>query len=164
MKELIEKYVADKFGNINIPESEEEKQKLARALLGISLISNLDNWLSSAFNLVDNPEPETPFSRENAASKKDIAFRMAFASLDNEGKDKIKKLIADTTTGMLFSTLISVDQFDFGELQIKLVPKKLSGATEEWSVTNKLEDLHDELPEWIESFSRHQEKLKNYIA
>jgi alkanesulfonate monooxygenase SsuD/methylene tetrahydromethanopterin reductase-like flavin-dependent oxidoreductase (luciferase family) len=159
MKELIEKYVVDKFGNIDIPESEEEKQKLARALLGISLISNLDNWLSSAFDVVDNPEPETPFTRENAASKKDKAFRTAFASLDSEVKEKIKKLIADTTTGVLFSTLVSVDQFDFGELQIKLVPKTLSGATEEWSVTNKQEDLHDELPEWIENFSRHQEQL-----
>jgi hypothetical protein len=91
MKELIEKYVVDKFGNIDIPESEEEKQKLARALLGISLISNLDNWLSSAFDVVDNPEPETPFTRENAASKKDKTFRTAFASLDSEVKEKIKE-------------------------------------------------------------------------
>lgn len=161
MKELIEKYVVDKSGNIEIPESEEEKQKLARALLGNSLINNLDYWLDNAFDLVNNPEREEPFIRENAASKKDKAFRAAFANLDDEVKEKIKQLIADTTTGVLFSTLVSFDQFDFGELQIKLVPKTLNSKTEELTIINKKEDLHDELPEWIDTFSRHQEKLKN---
>lgn len=160
MKELIEKYVVDKFGNIEIPESEEEKQRLARALLGISLISNLDYWLDNAFDLINNAERAEPFIRENAASKKDKAFRAAFANLEGEVKEKIKQLIADTTTGVLFSTLVSFDQFDFGELQIKLVPKTLDGQTEELDVTNK-EDLHDELPEWLENFSKHQEQLKN---
>lgn len=161
MKELIEKYVVDKFGNINIPESEEEKQKLARALLGISLINNLDSWLNSAFDLVDNPEPDIPFTRENAASKKDKAFRAAFANLDDEAKEKIKQLVADTTTGLLFSSLVSFDQFDFGALQIKLVPKTPKQETEELNITNQQEDLHDELPEWIENFSKYQEQLKN---
>ncbi|MBC5994345.1 hypothetical protein [Pontibacter cellulosilyticus] len=161
MKELIEKYVVDKFGNIEIPESEEEKQKLARALLGVSLISNLDYWLDNAFDLVSNPEREKPFTRENAASKKDKAFRAAFTNLDDEVKEKIKQLIADTTTGLLFSHLVSFDQFDFGELQIKLTPKTLHGVTEELTITKKWEDLHDELPEWMENFSKHQEQLKN---
>jgi hypothetical protein len=161
MKELIEKYVVDKFGNIEIPGLEEEKQDLARALLGISLISSLDNWLSSAFDLVDNPKRDKPFIRDNVVSKKDKAYRAAFANLDNVVKEKIKQLIADTATGVMFSTLVTFDQFDFGELQIKLVPKTLNGEKEELDLNKKCEDLHDELPEWIENFSRYKEQLKN---
>lgn len=161
MKELIEKYVVDRFGNINIPESEEEKQKLARALLGISLINNLDSWLRSAFDLVDNPEPEIPFSRENAASRKDKEYRATLANLDDEVKEKIKQLIGDITTGILFSFLVSMDQFDFGELQIKLIPKTSNEEAKELNVSNKQKDLHDELPEWIGNFSKYREQLKN---
>lgn len=159
MKELLEQYVVDKFGNISIPKSNEEKTKLARALLGLSLIRNLDNWLSSSFDLIDKPEPEVPFRRENALSKKDRAYREAFANLDDEVKAKIKQLIYETTTGVLFSSLITFDQFDFGDLNIKLTPKTSTGTTEELDVISPKEDLHDEFSDWIENFSKYQDLL-----
>ncbi|GEO03905.1 hypothetical protein AAE02nite_15690 [Adhaeribacter aerolatus] len=161
MIELIEKYVVDGFGNINLPESEDEKRKLARALLGLSLIGNLDNWLNNAFDLIDNHEPEEPFLRENALSRKDKAFRLAFAHLDNAVKEKIKEIIIDTASGVLFSSLVTFDQFEYGDICISLRPKTLDGKSEALDISDKWEDLHDELPEWIENFSNYRKELKS---
>lgn len=157
----MDKYVADQFGHITIPTTAEEKVALARALLGFSLISNLDIWLNDAFDLIDNPEPKEPFLRENEASRKDKALRTTLGGLENEAKEKIKQLVLDTGTGVLFSTLVSLDQFDFGEISIKLKPKTLTEDNQELEITKKWEDLHDDLPNWIESFSKFKEKLKN---
>ena len=161
MQDIINKYVADEFGHITIPKTEEEKLALVRALLGFSLISNLDNWLSDAFDLIDNSEPAEPFVRENETSRKDKALRTAFAGLDNEVKEKIKQLVIDTGTEVLFSSLVSLDQFDFGEISFKVRPKTLDESNEVLEISKKWQDLHDELPEWIENFSKFKEKLKN---
>jgi hypothetical protein len=160
MKELLDKYARDKFGNLEIPESEEQKKQLAREVFGKNLVNILDGWIADAFDLVDNPEPQEPFTRDNAASRKDKTFRNTFQNLDSHSKEKIKELIADTATGILFSTLVSFDQFDYGQLKITLTPKTTGNLKEEWQITNTKEmlDLHDKLDEWIENYSKQIKK------
>ncbi|MFB9865494.1 hypothetical protein [Rufibacter immobilis] len=160
MKELLGKYAQDRFGNLKSPESDEEKQQLAREVFGKNLVSILDDWLGTAFDLVDNSEPIEPLVRANESSRKDIAFRETFKKLDSQTKEKIKELVTDTATGLLFSTLVSFDQFDYGQLKITLSPKKIDNLKEEWQITNTegMLDLHDELDKWIENYSK---KVKN---
>lgn len=158
MKELIDKYAKDKFGNLAIPETEEEKEQLARAVFGKNLVNVLDGWLEAAFDFVDNPEPIEPFIRENESSRKDKAFRNTFKNLDSQTKEKIKELITETATGLLFSTLVSFDQFDYGQLKMALSPKTTDNLEEEWNITGEGLDLHDELDEWIETYSN---QIKN---
>lgn len=160
MKELLDKYAQDRFGNLESPETDEEKQQLAREVFGKNLVNILDGWLGTAFDLVDNPEHEEPFQRENELSRKDKAFRETFKNLDSQTKEKIKELITDTATGLLFSTLVSFDQFDYGQIKITLSPKKIDNLKEVWQITNTngMLDLHDELDKWIENYSK---KVKN---
>ena len=158
MKELIDKYVKDIFGNLEIPETEEEKKQLAREVFGKNLVNILDGWLEVAFDFVDNPKPEEPFIRENESSRRDKAFRNTFKNLDAQTKEKIKELITDTATGLLFSTLVSFDQFDYGLLKITLSPKTADNLDEKWSITEEGLNLHDELDEWIENYSNQEKK------
>ncbi|PSR52576.1 hypothetical protein AHMF7605_03060 [Adhaeribacter arboris] len=154
MKELLEKYANDSFGNLEIPETDEKKQQLAREVFGKNLVSVLDGWLEIAFDFVDNPEPKEPFQRENEFSRRDKAFRENFKNLDSQTKEKIKELISDTATGILFSTLVSFDQFDYGQLKITLSPKTIDNLDEEWIITDEDIDLHDELDGWVENYSK----------
>ena len=158
MKEILDKYAKDRFGNLESPETDDEKQQLAREVFGKNLISILDVWLEAAFDFVDNPKPHEPYQRENELSRRDKAFREIFIYLDSQTKEKIKELITDTATGILFSTLVSFDQFDYGELKITLKPKTTDSLEEEWVITNENLDLHDELDEWVENYSNQVKK------
>ena len=157
MHNLIEKYLISNFGNIVIPENEDDKIKLARALLGLSIISNLDYWLDHAKDYLDNDQPKEPFIRDNELSRKDKTFRDTFSKLDNETKTVVLKLISSTVTGVLFGMLTSFDQFDFGELILSLKPKAVDKT--EIKISSDLEDLHDELSEWIYTFSKYKDDL-----
>jgi hypothetical protein len=157
MQNLIDKYLISNLGDIVIPEDEDEKIKLARALLGLSIISNLDYWLDHAKDYFDNDQPKEPFIRNNELSRQDKTFRETFSKLDNETKVVILKLINSTATGVLFSMLTSFDQFDFGELILSLKPKAIDKT--EIKISSDLEDLHDELSEWIYTFSKFKDNL-----
>ena len=157
MQNLIEKYLVSNFGDIVIPENEDDKVKLARALLGLSIISNLDYWLDHAKDYLDNDQPKEPFIRNNELSRQDKIFRETFSKLDNETKTVILKLINSTATGVVFSMLTSFDQFDFGELILSLKPKAVDKT--EIKISSDLEDLHDELSEWIYTFSKFKDDL-----
>ena len=158
MKELLDKYAKDKFGNLKLPENDEDKSKLAREVFGRDLVNVLDGWLNVAFDFVDNPKPVEPYIRENDLSIKDKAYRETFIKLDSETKTKIKELVTDTAVGILFNTLVSFDQFDYGQLKISLIPKTIDNLEEEWIITDKHQDLHDQLDEWVENYSKKVKK------
>jgi len=157
MKDIISKYLKSDNGDIELPLDDRDKIKLARALLGFSIIHELDYWLDIAKDYIENDKPKEPFLRENNLSKKDMIFRNAFAKLDNETKDAIKKLVNSTATGIVFSLLTNFDQFDFGEVLLYLKPKSVD--TTEIRISSELEELHDELSEWIYEFSKFKHDL-----
>jgi hypothetical protein len=152
MHDIINKYLKSNFGDIEVPSDEEEKIKLARTLFGVSIVNALDYWLDYAKDLIDNDNPEEPVIRDNELSRKDKLFRDTFSKLDNETKKIIIKLINSITTGIVFSMLTNFDQFDFGELILFLKPKATDKT--EIKISSDLENLHDELSEWIYAFSK----------
>ena len=157
MKEIIAKYLKNDFGEIEMPTNEKDKMKLVRALLGLSLINRIDYWLDYSKDFLDNALPKEPFIRENELSLKDKSFRDTFSKLDNETKTKVGELINSTVTGVVFSILTNLDQFDFGDISIFLKPK--SDDNTQIKITSDLDDLHDELSEWIYTFSKFREVL-----
>jgi hypothetical protein len=157
MQDIINKYLKSDLGAIEIPNDDHEKRKLARALLGSSIVHELDYWLGIAQDYVENKEPKEPFLRDNELSRKDKAFREAFSKLDNETKAIVIKLVSSTATGIIFSLLTMFDQFDFGELTLSLKPKSTDST--EIQISSDSEELHDELSEWIYSFSKFKDGL-----
>lgn len=157
MKDIISKYLKSDNGDIELPVDNQDRIKLARALLGYSIVHELDYWLDIAKDYIENEQPQEPFIRDNNLSKKDKSFRDVFAKLDNESKDAIKKLVNSTATGIVFSLLTNFDQFDFGEILLFLKTKSVD--TTEIKISSDLEELHDELSEWIYEFSKFKDDL-----
>lgn len=119
--------------------------------------TSLDYWLDFAVDKLENPLPETPYTRENEYAKKDRSLREPFASFDKGSKEAVVKLLSATVTGLLFSILTDFDQFDFGELSIKLLTKSENPISID--ITAPPEELHDDLNEWIYLFSKYKELL-----
>lgn len=161
MQELLKKYIVDDFGVIKLPKDNSEQKALAKILFGQSIVNNIDYWIKYTFDFIENAEPNTPFPRENALSKKDKLYRQAFSKLTTEAKDKIKQLMGEALTGVIFSLLTNIDQFDFGELEITLKPKtKESEEVEiELAKSNEIDNLHNDLFEWIYHFSKYKNSL-----
>ena len=157
MHDILRKYLKSDFGDIDVPSDEDEKIKLARTLFGSSIVNTLDYWIDRAKDFIDNNNPKEPFIRDNEPSRKDKRFRDTFSKLDNETKKIIIELINSTATGIAFSLLTNFDQFDFGELILSLKPK--ADDKTEIRISSDLEDLHDELSEWIYTFSKFKDEL-----
>jgi len=157
MQDIIDKYLKSEFGDIETPNDEGERIKLARALFGLSLVNSLDYWLTQAKDYLDNDKPKEPFHRDNEFSRKDKYFRDAFSKLDNETREVVIDLINSTITGFAFSVLTNFDQFDFGKLILLFKPKSKNQT--EISISSEFEDLHDDLSEWIYHFSRYKDDI-----
>jgi hypothetical protein len=156
MHTLIDTY-SDNYGNLNVPAGQNERFRMARSLLGYSLVHGLDYWLDLSLDKVDNELPEKPYAGDNNYSRKDRYLREAFTRLDGDSKNAVKKLLSETITGMLFNVLVNFDQFDFGELSIQMTTKSKEPVSIE--MTSPTEDLYDELNEWIYVFSKHKDQL-----
>ena len=157
MRDLIEKYLKSEFGDIDLPADSEERIRLARTLLGRTIVNILDYWLDWAKDYIENSEPKEPFTRDNEFSRKDKLFRDTLSPLDPETKEIVLKLINSVATGIFFGMLTKFDQFRFGELILSLRPK--TDDKTEIKITSDAEDLHDELSEWIYAFSKFRDDL-----
>ena len=157
MNEIINKYLNNDRGEIQIPADNEERHKLVRALIGFSFTKRLDYWLDFARDYVENSAPKEPFVRDNELSKKDRLLRDTLSKLDDHTKKVLIRLIDSTATGVLFSILTDMDQFGFGKIILSLRPKSDDGTQIE--ISSETEDLHDELAEWIYSFSKFKAEL-----
>jgi hypothetical protein len=87
MDNLIDPYLTDQHGTLNVPENQKERYTMATALLGYSFVKNLDYCLETARDKMENPLPSTPYIRDNAFSQKDRYFREAFANMDSVQKN-----------------------------------------------------------------------------
>jgi hypothetical protein len=100
---------SDRYGKLTVPTDPVERFKMARSLLGYSLVTSLDYWLDFAVDKLENPQPETPYARENEYAKKDRSLREPFASFDKKSKEAVLKLLSASVTGLLFSILTDFD-------------------------------------------------------
>ena len=157
MDTLIDPYLADQYGTLNVPENPKERYTMARALPGYSFVNSLDHCLEAARDKMENPLPATPYIRDNAFSRKDRYFREAFANMDPASKKVAMEILQTTVTSLLFDIPTNFDQFDFGELSISLLPKSSQPSPIE--LTSPTKELHDELSYWIYSFSKFKDEL-----
>lgn len=156
MNTQIEEY-SDKFGNLKVPSDSKERFEMARKLLGSSLVDSMDYWLDFAIDKINNVSPAEPYIRENEYAKRDRALREPFAKFDKGSKEAVMQLLSATISGLLFGVLTDFDQFDFGDLSIRLRTKSENPVTIE--ITSPTEELHDELAGWIDTFSKYKERL-----
>jgi hypothetical protein len=139
----------------------EDPATLGRTMLGVSFVSSLDYWIDLAVDYVTNPDSDKAFPRKNEAWKRDRAYRSVFAQLTVEQRGMVLKLVREVAHGVLFSTMVDVDQFSPADVRITLVERD-----ESEQVVRNVEiyagngDLHDEFCEWVARFSKHAEQLE----
>jgi hypothetical protein len=157
MNDIFTQYLKNDFGEIGLPTEEAERIELARALFGYSIVNRLDYWLDIAKDLLESDAPKQPFLRDNAASRKDKAFREVFSKMDAASKEAVLKLLNTTATGLVFSMLTNLDQFDFGQLSLTLQPK--SAEPVNIPITTEEAELHEELAVWVYKYSKFKADL-----
>ena len=73
----------------------------------------------------------------------------------------VLKLVREVAHGVLFSTMVDLDQFPFADVNISLLERD-----ENEQVARTVEiyagngDLHDEFCDWVARFSKHAEELE----
>jgi hypothetical protein len=143
------------------PEDPVARKQLARDLLGFSLVATLDYWIDLATDYVSNPEPAEPFVRHNEAWKRDSLYRSVFRTLSTEQREMVLALVRDVTSGVLFGSIVDVDQFPPADVEIAMIEREDHAVGERVVLTSGEGDLHDEVHDWINRFSHHASKFES---
>lgn len=158
-RDIYDKYVSVD-GLITLPDDETERKLIARALLGKELASKFDYWLSYSFDLIYK-EPDEKRRSESAIFKKENYFHESLKLLTDDQKLVVQNLVREISTGLLFSSLVTFDQSDFGDYYLSMLERK--SGVELNILPNPLFDLHDELNDWIISFSKYGDEILELI-
>ena len=143
-------------GEIEWPSKAEDRDRLASDLLGAEIASSLDYWVDHAVDYVRNRESPTSFPRKNEAWRRDVAMRTALADLTPTQQDAVIRLVAETASGAVFSTLVAFDQCVAAEIRIDAHDPETSEKVA--SILPGYIDFHDRLYEWIDAFSAQPER------
>ena len=143
-------------GQIVWPDTAKERDALARALFGLCFMEAIDYWLARADDFLDkSTAPSEPWMQK----AEDLAYRPTFAAMTKRQRDIIRNLVRETAHGVLFSSLVHVDQVPSGKFDVLFVEGAGQGT-----VHPARDDLHDGLYEWIWQFSDFRDQLMGHFA
>jgi hypothetical protein len=124
----------DANGEFQWPADATQRNQLASRFLGASIVSGMDNW-----------------------SERAIA-KLESESVSIEQKQNLKRLIFETVQGVVFSILVKLDQFPYGNLDLLLsdveTEQRLASI-----VDGDIFDLHDRLGAWLAEFSEYPKEF-----
>jgi hypothetical protein len=158
------KYVRDDR-DISWPDSSKERMQLARALYGKQLIHTFDYWLKHAIDLLENSTPsEEPIRRTSKLYRQEKYFRDRLATLSPEQRQTVRHLILTLAHGLLFGSLVDIDQGDYGEFILAMKPKEAQTGKHVIQIApDVIQELHDELDDWILSFSQFADEITELV-
>jgi hypothetical protein len=160
-RDLLQRHVGTD-GSIAWPHDDHARAALSRALLGKDLVSSLDTCIGRAIDLIERREPDQQYRRpDSSMARRDRYFRDGLADLSEKERTIVRHLVEDAVHGILFSTLVALDQPVGGDYTLFLRLRDEAAAHEPIRVaaSGTTLDLHDELNEWIWSFSELSEDL-----
>ena len=162
--DIFNQYVTQDFG-VNWPDDESERSLLARALLGKSLISRFDLAIDNQYALIDGHTTKFEPKANSDLGKIHDYKKKQFNSFSKSQTSFIKKVILDAQFQSFFDVLVRFDQPSDGSYDLVLnlftsngespIPIKLMG--------NHLDDLHNDLFDWLYSFSKYGNELVELV-
>ena len=152
-----------KDDSVEWPDDPHEQALIARARHGREIIANFDFWIKQAVDFLDRSDSQKPFPRKNVPYLIDKYYRERLKTLNTDQKRAVRNLLIMMASGILFSDLVALDQTPDGEYD--LILKRSKGKYKhEISLFNDLPDeLHDELNDWIVSFSEYSGEMIEFI-
>jgi len=160
----------DESGQLQWPNDEDARREMARGLLGLELVSNVDYWtmlvqddLYGTFNAPwqdearwkaqasQNLEAAPEYVRERF--QKAVRCRQVLATLSEEQKEVVDEIIQKATKGLLFSFCCTFDQKLGAKLTIHLNETPTENDPPIQICPGDPLDLHDEQGQWLDDFS-----------
>ncbi len=158
------KWVRDN-SDVAWPDSAEEQMQLARALYGKQLIHTFDYWIKYVIDLLENPAPSEELIRQTSAlSRQEKYFRSKLATLSPEQRQTVRHLILTIAHGLMFGSLVDIDQGDYGEHILAMKPKGTQAGKHAIQIApDAFQELHDDLDDWILSFSQFADEITELV-
>src|SRR5207244_3790264 len=135
-------------GRLSWPADPSEQEALARTLFGLGFIEAHDYWVREALGYLPTDSHSKPVQRSERSSQEHW-FRTGLASLTAEQASIVSALIRRVAGGVLFSVLVSIDQFQRAEIELALLDDSGSSGRPR-RVLIPTGDLHDLLCELLE--------------
>jgi hypothetical protein len=158
-QQFFRRYVGED-GNVVLPESSTARIELARAILGRKLMGSFDYWAMYAFDFMDNSEAASTYPPTSILYQKDSYFRGGLRDLSDEQRAVVKQLLLETMEGLLFSTLVALDQFPLADYELTLTLENEEQPDHALQIAPyRGMDLHDELTGWVQEFSHFARQL-----
>jgi hypothetical protein len=145
------------------PNDPNERALLARALLGKELIAEFDSQMRWAIDFLENSQRQEPVPRKNRISLEDDYLRENLHPLETRQKKMVRDLLRKSMVGMLFSMLVTLDQSSFGNYDLVLSPAQTIDHSSTSLFTALPDELHDELNDWIVSFSDFADEIVELV-
>jgi hypothetical protein len=151
--EFRRKHIDDTNG-VRWPSGDAAKTDVAQTLLGISGVGICDYWYEYARDLVVNPQPEKPYVRAwSEVAKKDRAFRDVFATLNDEQRQAVLRLLRQVSDGVVYSVFVQLDQFPHANVVINFVNREDDAAVYSVQALPGEFGLHERWHQWVQEFS-----------
>ena len=127
------------------PNDNAEAAKAARELFLNECSNNARYWIKWIMDFVMYPDPEKPFERPSSdIAKEDAAFRKSLSSLSTQQKENLLELLNRSLSGVIFSTLLTFDQFPHGEASIHVREGLEKEAGRQFLVSPTDTELHED--------------------
>lgn len=139
----------DEAGNMNWPPDVEGRQQMARALMGIELISSVDYWLLLADDALD----DTYKAPEASPDKKKLPSKHAvLKTLNPEQREAVRELLRKTVKGEFHSFCVALDQ-RLGGATISVQPPDLPDTEPLETHSPEHEEMRVDQIRWLKDFS-----------
>jgi hypothetical protein len=141
----------DDSGKYAWPENTADRQKMARELFGIELVSNVDYWLLLADDELDGTH-SAPWASADRKPQPDQEQRQQILStLSTEQRQAVRDLLRHTVKGELYSFCLALDRTLGGSTISTASPDTEPDRLEIHSPEH--DELHSEQHQWLEDFS-----------
>lgn len=139
-------------GGMVWPEDLQERQNMARGLLGLEIVGNVDYWTLLAEDEVYNTFEAPWSSPERTQQPEEEQRRVVFQTLNPEQREAVRELLHRAMTGNLHSLCAALDQ-KLGGVTLRLDQPE-DGHGEALEIHSPQQDeLRYEQYQWLEDFS-----------
>jgi len=143
----------DAEGNMLWPKDLEDRRKMARALFGMELVSNVDYWLLLADDQLDDTYKGPWAGVNKKLDSEKIHQREVLKTLNSDQRQAVRDLIRYAVKNELYSFCITLDR-TLGGSTIT-VGSQIEGDTDDRLEIHspRQEEMYREQLQWLEDFS-----------
>jgi len=145
----------DEQGRIRWPADEEARVELAQTLLALEFVGSCDVLYKACRDLAQNPQPAQPYVRPDSAyARRDAYFRSVLATLNDEQREAVLRLLHEQIYGAVYSMLVNLDQLPDAEVRVILRQREGDPPFEVQAAPGWRDiGIHEQWGGWVREFA-----------